>query len=141
MRHRVKKIKFKDGRDANRALVRKLAVNFFLKGKLTTTLSKAKAMKPIIERLIEKMKVKNEANLNYLKQKLNNDEVIEIAYNDISPVIEKINGGFIRIIKLGQRDSDGAEEGRIDWAYPIVLKSEEKEKLKKVKNSEEKSTK
>lgn len=120
MRHRVKKIKFSDGYDANRALVRKLAVNFFLKGKLTTTLAKAKTMKPVIEKLIEKMKVKTESNLNYLRQKLDNNEIIAIAYNDISPVIGKINGGYIRIIKLGKRDSDGAEMGKIEWVYPII---------------------
>ena len=97
MRHRVKKIKFSNGVDANRALVRKLAVNFFLKGKLSTTLSRAKAMKPVIEKLIEKMKVKTESNLNYLKQKLDDKEVLKIAYRDISPVILKINGGYIRI--------------------------------------------
>ena len=120
MRHRVKKVKFSQGYDANRAIVRKLAVNFFLKGKLTTTLAKDKEMKPIIERLVEKMKVKSEANLNYLKQKLNNNEVIDMAYNDISPVISKINGGYVRVVKLGKRESDGAEVGRIEWVYPII---------------------
>lgn len=120
MRHRVKKIKFSDGVDANRALVRKLAVNFFLRGKLSTTLSRAKAMKPVIEKLIEKMKAKTESNLNFLKQKLDNKEVLEIAYKDISPTIAKINGGYIRIIKLGRRESDGAETARIEWVYPII---------------------
>ncbi len=120
MRHRVKKIKFSDGVDANRALVRKLAINFFLQGKLTTTLSKAKAIKPVIERLIEKMKVKTEANVNYLKHILDSKEVLVVAYRDISPVIAKINGGYIRIIKLGQRESDGAEVGRIEWVYPVI---------------------
>ena len=120
MRHRVKKIKFADGYDANRALVRKLAVNFFLKGKLSTTLSRAKAIKPVLEKLIEKMKVKTESNLNYLKQKLDNREVLEIAYRDIGPVIAKINGGYIRVIKLGKRQSDGAETARIEWVYPVI---------------------
>lgn len=120
MRHGVKKIKFSNGIDANRALTRKLAVNFFLKGKLSTTLSRAKAIKPVIERLIEKMKVKTESNLNYLKQKLDNKEVLEIAYKDISPVIAKINGGYVRVVKLGRRESDGAEVGRIEWVYPII---------------------
>jgi len=120
MRHRVKKIKFANGYDANRALVRKLAVNFFLKGKLTTTLAKAKTMKPVIEKLVEKMKVKSEANLNYLKQKLDSREVIDVAYRDISPVIAKINGGYVRVIKLGKRESDAAEVGRIEWVYPII---------------------
>ncbi|EKE15143.1 MAG: 50S ribosomal protein L17 [uncultured bacterium] len=120
MRHGVKKIKFSNGIDANRALTRKLAVNFFLKGKLSTTLSRAKAIKPVIERLIEKMKVKTESNLNYLKQKLDSKEVIEMAYKDIGPTIANINGGYIRIIKLGQRESDGAETARIEWVYPII---------------------
>ena len=120
MRHGVKKIKFSNGIDANRALVRKLAVNFFLKGKLSTTLSRAKAIKPVIERLIEKMKVKTESNLNYLKQKLDSKEVVEMAYKDIGPTIAKINGGYIRVIKLGQRESDGAETARIEWVYPII---------------------
>jgi large subunit ribosomal protein L17 len=120
MRHGVKKIKFSNGVDANRALVRKLAVNFFLNGKLSTTLPKAKAIKPVLERLVEKMKVKTEANVNYLKQKLDNKEVIEMAYKDISPVVAKINGGYVRIIKLGQRESDGAETARIEWVYPII---------------------
>lgn len=120
MRHGVKKIKFSNGVDANQALVRKLAVNFFLNGKLSTTLSKAKAIKPVIERLVEKMKIKTESNLNYLKKKLDSKRVIEMAYKDISPVVAKINGGYIRIIKLGQRESDGAETARIEWVYPII---------------------
>ena len=77
-------------------------------------------MKPVIERLIEKMKVKTESNLNYLKQKLDSKEVIEMAYKDISPTIAKINGGYVRVIKLGQRESDGAETARIEWVYPII---------------------
>jgi len=123
MRHRVKKIKFSDGYDSSRALVRKLTVNFFLKGKLTTTLTKAKTIKPVLERLIEKMKVKTESNVNYLKQKLDNKKVLEIAYKDISPVIAKINGGYVRVVKLGKRGSDGAEVGRIEWVYPIIKQS------------------
>jgi large subunit ribosomal protein L17 len=123
MRHRVKKIKFSNGIDANRAMVRKLAINFFLNGKLTTTLARAKAIKPVIEQLIEKMKLKTEANVNSLKQKLNNAEIIEIAYRDISPVVGKINGGYIRIVKLGKRESDAAETAKIEWVYPIVKNS------------------
>lgn len=129
MRHGVKKIKFSNGIDANRALVRKLVVNFFLKGKLTTTLPKAKAIKPVIERLVEKMKVRSEANVNYLTKKLDSKEVMEIAYRDINPVISKINGGYVRIIKLGKRESDAAEVGRIEWVYPIIKQKTEQKSV------------
>lgn len=120
MRHRVKKIKFANGVDANRALVRKLAINFFLKGKLSTTFAKVKAVQPSIDKLVEKMKIRSEANVNYLKHKLNNKEVIEMAYRDIGPAIAKINGGYTRVVKLGKRESDGAEVGRLEWVYPVV---------------------
>ena len=43
-----------------------------------------------------------------------------MAYKDIGPTIAKINGGYIRVIKLGQRESDGAETARIEWVYPII---------------------
>jgi large subunit ribosomal protein L17 len=129
MRHRVKKIKFKNGYDANKMLIRKLATNFFLKGKLTTTLAKAKAIKPVIEKLVEKMKVENEANKNYLLRKLNNKQLIKLAFSNIGPALSKINGGYVKIIKGDVRISDGSKTAQILWVYPVVL-DENKSKLK-----------
>ncbi len=62
MRHRVKNIKFKGGYDATRALVKKLAYNFLTRGKIKTTLKKAKVLKSTLEKLVEKMKEENEKN-------------------------------------------------------------------------------
>ena len=93
-----------------------------------------------IEKLIEKMKVKSEANLNYLKQKLNSNEVIAIAYKDISPVIAKINGGYIRIIKMGMRSADGATMAKVEWAYPVILEVDKPE-VKKVKTTKDEKSK
>jgi large subunit ribosomal protein L17 len=129
MRHRVKKIKFKNGYDANKMLIRKLATNFFLKGKLTTTLAKAKAIKPVIEKLVEKMKVENEANKNYLWRELNNKQLIKLAFSNIGPALSKINGGYVKIIKGDVRISDGSKTAQILWVYPVVL-DENKSKLK-----------
>lgn len=126
MRHRVKKIKFKSGYDANKMLIRKLATNFFLKGKLTTTLAKAKAIKPVIEKLVEKMKVENEANKNYLLRKLNNKQLIKLAFSNIGPALSKINGGYVKIIKGDVRISDGSKTAQILWVYPVVLDEKKK---------------
>lgn len=120
MRHKVKKIKFNFGKDANRSLMRKLAVNFLNKGYLETTFTKAKAVKSYIEKLITKMKIKNESNKNYLLKYLGNKKIVEDGFNRVGPALSKIQGGYVRIIKLGIRNSDGSLLAKIEWAYPVV---------------------
>ena len=129
MRHNVKKIKFNEGRDANRMLMRKLVVNFLNHGYLQTTLAKAKAMKPRVEKLITKMKVKNEANKNILLRYLGDSKVVADGFDRVGPALAKINGGYVRIVKLGSRNDDGAPLAKVEWAYPVV-KEEKKLEVK-----------
>jgi len=131
MRHGVKKIKFNWGKDANKMLMRKLAINFLSKNYLQTTLSKAKALKPYLEKLVSKMKVKSEANKNYLLRYLGDEKIINNGFKVIGPALSKINGGYVRIVKMNMRSADGATMARIAWAYPVVL-----EEVKKIKKDE-----
>jgi len=62
----MRKPKFKFGHDANRSLMKKLVYNFFHYGKITTTLAKVKQLKRLVEKIVEKTKVENEANKNIL---------------------------------------------------------------------------
>lgn len=128
MRHRVKKIKFNWGKDANRMLMRKLAINFLSKGYLQTTLSKAKALRPYLEKLVFKMKVKSEANKNYLLRYLGDEKIVNNGFKIIGPALSKINGGYIRIVKMNMRNADGATMARITWVYPVVLEEVKNEK-------------
>ncbi len=133
MRHRVNKIKFKGGKDANDMLVRKIAVNFLLHGKIKTTLSKAKVAKRIIEKIVSKAKIRNEANKNFLLRKLADIKIVNNLFENIGPAIAKINGGFVKITRLGARLSDGTEVAQLIWAYPIV--KEKPKELPKVTKS------
>lgn len=128
MRHRSNKIKFKGGKDAIDMLVRKLVVNFLSKGKITTTLTKAKVLKSVLEKLIEKSKEKKESNKNYLLRFGLNKNLLKLMFDSIGPAIKKINGGYVKIKRLGFRLSDGAMEATVEWAYPIVI--EQPKKLK-----------
>jgi len=121
MWHRVKKIKFRAGSDANQMLIKKLANNFFAKGKLTTTFKKAKVLKSVIEKLVEKTKEKTEANKNYLLHYIINKQILKLLFDNVGPVLKDKKGGYVRLIRLGARDSDGAEEARVEWVYPIVI--------------------
>jgi len=119
----AKKIKFSSGNDANQMLMRKLVCNFFSAGKITTTISKARVLKSYIEKLTEKIKEENNANKNYLISKLNNEKLIDSLYREVAPIIKNRVGGYVRIIKLGRRDSDGVDLGKIEWIQPIVIKT------------------
>lgn len=137
MRHKVKIKKFRGGVDANKMLYRKLIINFLNHGVLTTTLKKAKAVRPYLEKIISRSRKETEVNKNYLMKYLNNNKkLVKKCFSVIGKSLEKINGGYVRIVKLLYRQGDGAEKARIEWAHPII--EEEKKNEKKLKEKQEK---
>lgn len=135
MHHRVKKIKFKKGKDATRATLRKLALNFIKHGKIETTLSRAKILKSLMDKLVAKAKKKTEATKNFLLRRLGEKEAIEKLFNTIAPSFNDRESGFVKLIKLLPRLGDGIGMARLEWVKPIV--SVKSSKLK-VKNTQEK---
>ena len=130
MRHRVKKIKFRSGKDANRMLVRKLVKNFITNSKIVTTIKKAKVLKSVIEKLIEKAKVESEANKNILLKTIADKKLVFRMFKEIGVTLKDKVGGYVRIVRLGRRDSDRSEMARLEWVYPVVT-SKEKLGIKK----------
>ena len=130
MRHGVKSYSFSGGSDANKMLLKKLIVNFLEKGALTTTETKAKFTKSRLEKLIEKAKVRNEANKNFLLKTVSRSKTIEYLFNEVGPAVKNIRGGYVKIIKMGHRSSDGAQSAKIVWAHPIVKEEMEKKPVK-----------
>lgn len=129
MRHRVKKIKFSHGRDANRMLVRKLAKNFVTNAKIETTLKKAKVLKSIVERLADKSKVETEANKNYLLSALNDKALVARMFKEVGSGFKDKVGGYVRVVKLGIQRADGAEMARLEWTHPIVIEEKTPKKI------------
>lgn len=131
MRHGFKKTKFADGIDADRMLMRKLTVNFFTKGKISTTFSKIKALRPEIERTVTKIKKGTEADKNYLLRKLGDSyKSLSSVFKEVSSQLSKVQSGYTKIVKLGYRESDGAPTASLEWAYPVVLPSAKKTEAK-----------
>lgn len=132
MRHGYKKIRFKSGKDAFQMLLRTLTINFLAHGKMETTHKRAKVLKTYIEKIAEKAKEITEANKNCLSKALGNDKkTIDFLFNQVGPVIKDKKGGYVRIIKLHNRLSDGSLVCRLEWVYPVVIDSQKKEKVKK----------
>lgn len=113
MRHRKKKRKFHRKRDQRKALLKSLSRELFLHGRITTTEAKAKELRSFCERFVERAKEKNLTNVRYLRRFFSKD-VLKKLFEEIGPKYKERKGGYTRIIKIGQRKSDGAKMAIIE---------------------------
>lgn len=95
------------------ALLRKLTHSLLLHEKIKTTEAKAKTLRSVAEKLITRGKVATVANRRILAKEMNAMMVKKVV-NEIAPRYKDRNGGYTRIIKLGQRDSDGSKMAIIE---------------------------
>ncbi len=119
-------------------LMKKLVMNFFAKGKLQSTLKKIKTLKPLIEHLVEKSKENTQSNKNYLLRYINDGKLLNFVFSHVGPALKDKKGGYVKVVRIGARESDGAEIARLEWAYPIVIEEEKKEKERPVKTESKK---
>ena len=124
MRHRVHKVKLGRDYDHKRALLRNLSVSIIEHGEIETTVSKAKALRPFIEKLVTKAKnTKGISTVRYLKSKLNADKSVRKLLEEVAPKYKETNGGYTRITRTRTRDGDKAEMAKIGF---VVKKEKEK---------------
>jgi large subunit ribosomal protein L17 len=116
MRHHNSKRKF--GRDKNqrKALLSSLTLNLIVRGKIKTTLPKAKELRPFIEKLVTKAKKDNVSTRRIIISKLSNrSKEVKKLFEVIAPKYKDKNGGYTRVLKLGGRKPDGAEMALIEF--------------------------
>ena len=135
MRHQTKKQTLGKAQDQRKALLRSLATELFVHGEITTTLTRAKALKPYAEKVISLAKkgdlnsIRNAAKYIYNKETgkymdMASGEVFEAPQKDkkltAQTVLRKLfvvygkqysdrNGGYTRIYHLPPRRGDAAE--------------------------------
>lgn len=108
MRKRKKNRKLSRKRDQRKALLKSLLRELFLKEKIKTTLAKAKEVARLAEKEITLAKRGNLHSRRLLAKKFS-PTLLKKIMNDIGPRYKEKVGGYTRIIKLGQRKSDGAQ--------------------------------
>src|SRR5690625_2926016 len=75
---------------------------------IVTTEAKAKAMRPVAEKMITKAKKGGIHNHRQVIRFLNDKEIAAKLFEDVGPRYEDRNGGYTRILKLGPRQGDSA---------------------------------
>jgi large subunit ribosomal protein L17 len=85
-----------------------LAEQLFEHGKLTTTETKAKRLRPVAEKLITAAKVGDLAARRRVMETISNKSVVHTLFTEIGPRFAERNGGYTRITKIGPRHGDNA---------------------------------
>jgi large subunit ribosomal protein L17 len=91
-----------------------LASDLFLYEKVTTTHAKAKAVRPMAEKLITKARRGDLHSKRIVMKTITNRDAVVKLFDDLAPRYEDRPGGYTRITKLGPRRGDGAEEAIIE---------------------------
>src|SRR6266436_4858279 len=135
MRHQKKTIKLGRTADHRRALLANQVCALIQHQRITTTLAKAKAVRPLAERMVTLGKngsihARRRA-LAVLRQK----NIVKKLFDDIAQRSAERNGGYTRIVKLGARKSDSARMAFIEWVDAEHI-AEEKPKKEKAKRKE-----
>ena len=114
MRHGKKIIKLGRKSAHRKAMLANMAVSLFEHKRITTTSTKAKALKIFVEPLITKSKNDSVHNRRLCFSKLRNKHGVQILFDEISKKVADRPGGYTRIIKLGNRMGDNASMAMIE---------------------------
>lgn len=105
MRHKKTGKKFHRKNGPRKALLKSLAENLVLKGKIKTTEPKAKELRVFIEKKITTAK-KSDISSRRMLKKYFSDEVVKKLISEIGPSFKEKRGGYTRITKIGERKTD-----------------------------------
>jgi large subunit ribosomal protein L17 len=107
-RHGYQQKKLQRAAGPRKALIRGQVTSLVLHEQITTTEAKAKEIAPQFERLVTKAKKGDLHNRRQIRSVLLTDKATEKLIREIAPAFENRNGGYTRIIKLGNRRGDNA---------------------------------
>lgn len=141
MRHRLKTKKLGRTASHRQATLNALATQLLKYKKIKTTSAKAKATKQFVEPLITKAKRNDLAAKRHIARFINDKEVFHELFTDIIEKIGDRQGGYTRVIKLGNRAGDAAEMSIIELVDYNEITSPKKKEKKTTSEEEPKAKK
>src|SRR5579859_8089705 len=143
MRHKVAGFKLKRPVDSRNALLRNLATSVILEERIITTVPKAKAAKPLVEKMITLAKEDTLHSRRQAAAVLRTPASVKKLFDTLGTRFGQRNGGYTRIVKLGPRKGDGAEQAMIELVGSELVKraadraKRREERLKAIKEGRE----
>jgi large subunit ribosomal protein L17 len=143
MRHQKKTVKLGRTAEHRKALLANQVCSLIEHQRIKTTLAKAKAVRPLAERMVTLGKTGSIHARRTALATLRQKSAVKKLFDDIAPRSAERNGGYTRIVKLGQRKSDSAPMAFIEWVdmAEVVEEKPVEEKKGKRREAEAKPTK
>src|SRR5437867_8114070 len=136
MRHQKKTVKLGRTAEHRKALLANQVCSLIEHQRIKTTLAKAKAVRPLAERMITLGKNGSIHARRTALATLRQKNAVKKLFDDIAPRSAERNGGYTRIVKLGQRKSDSASMAFIEWVDMAEVVEEKPAEEKKAKRKE-----
>ncbi|PSQ96131.1 MAG: 50S ribosomal protein L17 [Bacteroidetes bacterium SW_9_63_38] len=114
MRHRKKGNKIGRTSPHRKRTLQALSNALIENKKITTTVAKAKELRPFVEPLITRAKDDTEHSRRQVFRHLQNKEMVSVLFDEVAERVGNRPGGYTRIIQLGQRSGDGAEMALVE---------------------------
>lgn len=114
MRHRAKHRQLSRTSTHRRAMLNNMATSLLRHERVETTEAKAKELRPVVERLITFARRGDLHARRQVERRIKDRDVTGKLFSELGPRFAGRPGGYTRIIKLGHRVGDGAEQARIE---------------------------
>jgi large subunit ribosomal protein L17 len=122
MRHRYAGYKLKRDTAGRNSLLRNLATSVIEAERVVTTVPKAKAVQPIVEHMITLAKSDTLHTRRQAAAFLRTPDSVKKLFDTLGTRFGQRNGGYTRIVRLGPRKGDGAEQAMIELVGSELVK-------------------
>jgi large subunit ribosomal protein L17 len=128
MRHKVAGYKLGRTTSHRRSLLRNMATSLIIEERIETTVPKAKALRPTVEKMITLGKRGTLAARRQALSYLMTDEAVKKLFDTIGPRFGDRNGGYTRIVRTAWQKGDGADKAFIELLGSEQLLDEKRQK-------------
>ena len=140
MKHRLKSIKLGKDSKHRKALLRNLATSLLKSERIRTTTTKAKQLRPFVEKLITRAKKDTLHHRRLVYRDIKKREVLKKLFENIGQRYQNRNGGYTRIYKLHQRKGDDAQMSLIELVEEKMEGADDSKEASPATASEESSS-
>lgn len=133
MRHKESGWKLGRNTAHRRALLRNLVTSLIVEERIETTLPKAKAMRPQVEKMITLGKRGDLSARRQAASYLMTRDAVTKLFDTVAPRFGDRNGGYLRIVRTGWQKGDGSDKAFIELLGSEKLQEEKRQKRAEVK--------
>lgn len=133
MRHKESGWKLGRNTAHRRSLLRNLVTSLIVEERIETTLPKAKAMRPQVEKMITLGKRGDLSARRQAASYLMTRDAVSKLFDTVAPRFGDRNGGYLRIVRAGWQRGDGADKAFVELLGSEKLQEEKKQKRAEVK--------